>query len=124
VLLVEDEDAVRKLARITLEGCGYTVTEAPDGETALDRLSAAERIDLLITDLTMPGLGGRDLARQVRAARPEIGVVFISGFAPDSDQLDALTGALFLAKPFTPGDLRRAAAKALAHRTDPVANSV
>jgi PAS domain S-box-containing protein len=124
ILLVEDEDGVRKLARLTLEGCGYAVTEAPDGETALDLLARARHLDLLVTDLTMPGIGGRDLARQVRAARPDIGVVFISGYAPDIGQLDALVGAIFLAKPFTPGDLRAAAAKAIAHRAEPVADPV
>src|SRR5207244_1620284 len=102
ILLVEDEDAVRKLARLTLEGCGYAVTEAPDGETALDLLTDSGHFDLLVTDLTMPGIGGWDLAEQVRAVRPDIGVVFISGYAPDIDRLESLSGAVFLAKPFPP----------------------
>jgi two-component system cell cycle sensor histidine kinase/response regulator CckA len=124
ILLVEDEDAVRKLARVTLEACGYTVTEAPDGETALTWVAGGGHLDLLVTDLTMPGIGGRDLAEQIRAVRPEIGVVFISGYAPDIDRLDAVAGALFLAKPFTPSDLQRAADKTLARRPQTVANVV
>jgi PAS domain S-box-containing protein len=124
ILLVEDEDAVRKLARVTLEACGYKVTEAPDGETALTWVAGGGRLDLLVTDLTMPGIGGRDLAEQIRAARPEIGVLFISGYAPDIDSLYSLSGALFLAKPFTPADLRKAVAKALTRRPQPVANGV
>jgi PAS domain S-box-containing protein len=113
ILLVEDEDAVRKLARVTLEGSGYTVIEAPDGESALECLAGAGHLDLLVTDLTMPGIDGRELAEQVRAARPDIGVVFMSGYAPEIDRLESLVGALFLAKPFTPADLRKAATKAI-----------
>jgi PAS domain S-box-containing protein len=122
ILLVEDEDAVRKLARMTLETAGYAVTEAPDGETALEWLAGGGYLDLLVTDLTMPGIGGRELAQQVRAVRPDIGVVFISGYAPDIDRLDSLSGSVFLAKPFTPGDLRKAATKAIARMSKAVAN--
>jgi two-component system cell cycle sensor histidine kinase/response regulator CckA len=110
---VEDEDSVRKLARISLEGAGYSVTEAPDGETACELLGSAPQIDLLVTDLTMPGIGGRELALQVRAGRPEIGVVFISGYATDIGRLDSIPRAVFLAKPFAPGDIVRASAKAI-----------
>ena len=124
ILLVEDEDGVRKLARLTLEAAGYTVTEAPDGETALDLLTTSGHLDLLVTDLTMPGIGGRELAEQVRAARPDIGVVFISGYAPDIDRLESISGSLFLAKPFTPGDLRKAAAKAITRMSKAVATGV
>ena len=113
VLLTEDEDAVRKLARITLEGSGYAVTEAPDAETALALLTAARPFDLLVTDLTMPGMCGRELAERVRASRPDIGVVFISGYASDAARLHTLPGAIFLPKPFTPADLLKGAAKAI-----------
>ena len=70
VLLVEDEDAVRKLARITLEGRGYTVTDAPDGESALRLLTTDRHVDILVTDMTMPGIDGRELAGQVKARAP------------------------------------------------------
>ncbi len=113
VLLVEDEDGVRKLARIALEGSGYAVCEAPDAETALCQLESTSMIDLLVTDLTMPGMGGRELALRVRAERPEVGVVFISGYAADINQLDSVPVTVFLAKPFAPDDLLRAAAKAI-----------
>jgi PAS domain S-box-containing protein len=121
VLLVEDEDAVRKLARIALETCGYTVTEAPDGETALDWLAGGDHIDLLVTDLMMPGIGGRALAEQVRSARPDVGVVFISGYTPEIERLESLPWAVFLAKPFTPTDLQKATAKAITRRVKAVA---
>ena len=68
VLLVEDEDAVRTLARITLESQGYAVTEAADAETALALFNPEERLDLLVTDLTMPGMDGQELAELSRAS--------------------------------------------------------
>ena len=122
ILLVEDEDAVRRLARMTLEACGYAVAEAPDGETALEWLAGGGgHLDLLVTDLTMPGIGGRDLAEQIRLSRPDIAVVFISGYAPDIDRLESVSGSVFLAKPFTPSDLRKAATKAIARMSKAVA---
>jgi signal transduction histidine kinase/ActR/RegA family two-component response regulator len=123
VLLVEDEEAVRKLTRMVLEGCGYAVTEAPDGETASDWLAGGQHIDLLVTDLTMPGIGGRELAGLVRLTRPDVGVVFISGYAPDIVRLDSIQGAVFVAKPFAPADLLKAAAKALGRMAKTVVNS-
>jgi PAS domain S-box-containing protein len=114
VLLVEDEDGVRKLARFALEAHGYAVTEAPDGESALGLLDTADGPDLLVTDMTMPGIDGRDLAGRVRARRPGVGVVFTSGYVPDDSRLGGLPGSVFLPKPFTPADLLRAAGAAVA----------
>jgi len=108
ILLVEDEDAVRKLARITLEGRGYAVTDAPDGESALRLLTPDRHVDILVTDMTMPGIDGRELAGQVQARRPGLGVVFVSGYVPDTGRLTEIPGAIFLPKPFTPSDLLRA----------------
>jgi two-component system cell cycle sensor histidine kinase/response regulator CckA len=105
VLLVEDEDGIRKLARFTLEGQGYEVIEADGGEAALELLTPGRRIDLLVTDLIMPGMDGRELAARLRAARPDAGVVFMSGYVPESLRLDGVPDALFLAKPFTPAEL-------------------
>ncbi len=114
VLLVEDEDGVRRFARSALVGSGYAVCDAPDAETALNQLESLPMIDLLVTDLTMPGMGGRELALRVRAERPEVAVVFISGYAADINQLDSVPANVFLAKPFAPDDLLRMARKALA----------
>ena len=125
ILLVEDEPAVRKLVKSALEASGYSVSEAPDGETALEGLDAGLTMDVLVTDLTMPGMGGRELAGRVRAERPEVGVVFISGYAPDASWLDDVPGAVFLPKPFTPIDLLRATGKAIARAAkiaEPVAS--
>jgi PAS domain S-box-containing protein len=113
VLLVEDEDAVRKLARTALESAGYSVHEAASGEDALAYLPVLASLDLLVTDLTMPGMTGRELAKLVRAERPGAGVVFISGYHSDIGRLEAIPAAIFLPKPFTPADLLRTAGKAI-----------
>jgi two-component system cell cycle sensor histidine kinase/response regulator CckA len=113
VLLVEDEESVRKFARLTLQGEGYSVVDAPDGDTALRLLDTIPSLDLLVTDLTMPGIDGRELAAQVRAHQPEVGVVVMSGYIPDPGWLDGVPGSVFLPKPFTPIDLLRSTIKAM-----------
>jgi signal transduction histidine kinase len=108
VLLVEDEDAVRKLARRILERGGYRVIEAADGEEALGVARSEEGpIDLLVTDVVMPRLGGRELARQLREERPETRVLFVSGYPQDRSEgtVQAPEGGRFLYKPFTAGSL-------------------
>jgi two-component system cell cycle sensor histidine kinase/response regulator CckA len=112
-LLVEDEERLRKQLRFVLEGQGFTVHEAGGGESALRLLTADRKIDLLITDLVMPGIDGAELATRVRGLRPTVGVVFISGYVPDHRKVESLPGALFLPKPFTPIDLVKIAEKAL-----------
>ena len=114
VLLVEDEDCVRKFTRFALEAGGYQVTEAADGETALAVASGAPRIDLLVTDLTMPGMDGCELAARLLVTRPRIGVVVTSGYLPDTSVIDGVPGAIFLPKPFTPADLLRTVGDAVA----------
>jgi two-component system cell cycle sensor histidine kinase/response regulator CckA len=113
VLLVEDEPTVRKLARIALEGHGYAVTEAGDGEEALRELSPDAPLDLLVTDLSMPRMNGEELAARLRAAQPWVGVVFTSGGPADAGRLEKVLGAVFLPKPFTAAELLRAARKGL-----------
>ena len=119
VLLVEDEDAVRSLARIVLEGQGYRVTDAPDGGAALAMLDPSRHLDILVTDLTMPGIDGRELAMQVRQVHPGVRIVFMSGYVPEAGHFDGVPDALFLPKPFTPAELARAVSKAFAaHRRE------
>jgi two-component system cell cycle sensor histidine kinase/response regulator CckA len=113
ILLVEDEERLRKMVRFTLEGQGFSVAEAAGGEAALRLLTAERKFDLLVTDLVMPGMDGRELATQVRALRPGVGVVFISGYVPDPRRVEGFPGALFLPKPFTPLDLVKTVEKAL-----------
>jgi PAS domain S-box-containing protein len=109
ILLVEDEQTVRALARIALEREGFTVLEAEDGPTAL-RLWAARRDDiaLLFTDMVMPnGLDGRALATRLLAERPALPVLYASGYsvelaAPDFAELPTQS---FMQKPYLPADL-------------------
>ncbi|MBX9583602.1 MAG: response regulator, partial [Gemmataceae bacterium] len=124
VLLAEDEAPVRRLARSALEAAGYAVAEAPDGAAALDLLNTGAGADLLVTDLAMPRLGGRELAERVRATRPGVGVVFVSGYVPDPAGLGRVPGAVFVPKPFTPADLTQAAAEALSWADQPAAAGV
>jgi len=102
VLVVEDEDVVRGLVHQVLAGDGHEVLLAAGADEAL-ALADGRRIDVLLTDLTMPGLGGRELAGRLRAATPELKVVFMSGFAEDGtyspEALPPRTA--FLQKPFT-----------------------
>jgi nitrogen-specific signal transduction histidine kinase/CheY-like chemotaxis protein len=104
VLLVEDEKGVRELAREYLELVGYTVIEAEDGHTALE-LAAMHvgPIQLLMTDVVMPGISGRELAGRVKAIRPDIKILFMSGYTDQSVVHHGIldTDAALLQKPFT-----------------------
>ena len=103
VLLVEDEDPVRKFGARALRNKGYTVIEAESGEAALKVIrEAKERIDLLITDVVMPQLDGPALVREVRSIRSDMKVIFISGYAEDAfrKRLDRDCNTDFLSKPF------------------------
>ena len=105
VLLVEDEESVRELVRVTLTARGYKVLEAENGENGLRVADESkEPIDLLVTDVVMPGMGGRELAKRLQALRPGISVLYLSGYTEDAvvTQQGALgPGAVFLQKPFT-----------------------
>ncbi len=104
LLLVEDEDAVRAFSARALRNKGYNVLEANSGETALEILEGeGDPIDLLVTDVVMPRLDGPGLVKEVRQTRPELKVIFISGYAEDSfrKRLDEETGIHFLPKPFS-----------------------
>ena len=115
VLLAEDDSAVREFARRSLEGRGYTVLAAAGAEQALRASERwAEAIDVLVTDLVMPGVGGPDLAARIRVMRPTIGVVFMSGYSEDAVDRGGELGELgeFLPKPFSVAALGRAVGRA------------
>jgi CheY-like chemotaxis protein len=110
VLLVEDEIAVRVAARRVLEQAGHTVVEAHDGASALAVLErASPTVELVITDLVMPGMGGAELVGRLRGQGHSARVLYMSGYTADSASrrsvLDAADG--YLEKPFTPEMLRR-----------------
>jgi signal transduction histidine kinase/CheY-like chemotaxis protein len=105
LLLVEDEEGVRKMVRIALERCGYTVLAAASGPEALGLARLHEGpIDVLITDMVMPRMHGSDLAQELLEDRPGIAIIYMSGYPGDAFQgekaLDA--EASFLQKPFAP----------------------
>ena len=102
VLVVEDEEVIRGLVDQVLRGEGYDVLLAADGDEAIE-LADANPVDVLLTDLTMPGIGGHELADRLRAGAPELRVMFMSGFAEGKDfSATALPPATaFLEKPFT-----------------------
>ena len=102
VLVVDDEPSVRTLAAAMLRRAGYAVVEAADGAEA-ERLAAGHvgRIDVLLTDIVMPGTRGPELADRLRAVRPELRVVYMSGFRDTAMLADVERGeAVFLGKPF------------------------
>ena len=110
VLLVEDAAPVRTLARKSLESCGYRVLDAADGRAALE-LSAghAGGIDILVTDVVMPGMSGRELAERLAPLRPGMRVLYTSGYTDDAmvHQGVLRSGVAFLQKPFVPESLAR-----------------
>ena len=107
VLLVEDEDAVRVFAARALKNKGYKVLQARTGEQALDILRDTDKIDLMITDMMMPGMDGGTLARLIRVERPEIRIIVISGYSEEVARGDIVDTAdfHFLPKPFSLGQL-------------------
>ncbi len=109
ILVVDDEDSIRNLAALVLEGGGYRVLKAQHSDEALLLLdSFKEPVHLLLTDVKMdPFLTGCELAKCIRMLRPEIGVLYISGFPnnPMVQQEVIEARAAFLAKPFSPKDL-------------------
>ena len=116
ILLVEDEEAVRAVARRMLEKNGYTVLEARHGKDALLNFQQHEgTINLLLTDMVMPEMGGRELAERLTTIAPDLKVVYMSGYTADAvtRQGFAAPGAAFLQKPFTAESLARAVRGAL-----------
>lgn len=109
VLIVEDEDPVRMFGARALKSKGYTVLEARNGEEAIDWVNGPEGagIDLIVSDVVMPGMDGHTLIKLVRQERPDLKVVLMSGYAEDvfREEIDADSAVDFLPKPFTLKDL-------------------
>ncbi len=109
VLLVEDDDAIRVVARRSLAGAGYRVLDAASAGDALQIAQGGERIDLLVTDVILPGRNGWELSLELSRARPGLRVLFMSGYAAEHGGGALLPdGVPFLGKPFAPADLLRA----------------
>jgi two-component system, cell cycle sensor histidine kinase and response regulator CckA len=122
VLLVEDEESVRELVRLTLSSRGYQVLEAENGESGLRMAeSFKEHIDILITDVVMPGIGGRELARKLLLLRPAISVLYLSGYTEDAVVTRGALGprTAFLQKPFTLQNLAKKVREVLHSKSAP-----
>ena len=104
VLVVEDEEVVRGLVLQMLVGQGYDVLVAQDGEEAIE-LAAQNAIDVLLTDLTMPRVGGREVAERLRDSQPGLKVIYMSGYAEDLPAGALPPATSFLGKPFTFAEL-------------------
>jgi CheY-like chemotaxis protein len=114
--MVEDESALLKLARKTLTGLGYRVLAAAHPGAALE--TAAEQaggIDLLVVDVIMPGMNGRELAERLKARHPGMGILYMSGYTADVIAPHGILdqGIHFLQKPFSREDLARKVREAL-----------
>ena len=109
ILLVDDEDSVRAIVVKILRRANYTVLEAENGEAAL-RIADAhpEKIDLLVSDMYMPGLRGPEVAQALAPKRPGLRVLFMSGYADQDSRSGVPVGANFLNKPFSGKELAAA----------------
>ena len=117
LLVADDDPAVRQSLERSLTREGYVVVLAPDGQAALERLRAGG-IDLVLSDLKMPGLTGLELLREVKAASPDVDVIMLTAFGTVEEAVKAMKdGAVdFLTKPFQRAQLIRVIRKALEHR--------
>jgi len=111
VLVVDDEAPIRQIARRILEDGGYQITEAEGGLEAIALLAEGHPLDLLMADLDMPGLGGDEMVRRIRATRPDLKVLYVTGHIDRlMDARPLWEGEAFLEKPFNAVGLREAIA--------------
>jgi two-component system, cell cycle sensor histidine kinase and response regulator CckA len=120
VMVVDDEEGVRKLARRALELAGFRVIEARDGMEALALLDDAAPVDLLCADMNMPILSGDEMARQFRLRQPDLKVLYVSGYVDSlfEKRHTLWQGEAFLEKPFTSKGLLQAVSLLLYGQTD------
>lgn len=113
VLVVDDEHFVRRVVCEVLELAGHTVVEATSANEALGVARDGRRaIDVLVTDLALPGVEGPELAELLLCTLPGLGIVFASGFSDDAELTERFPGSVFLQKPFTVQALAAAVATA------------
>jgi two-component system cell cycle sensor histidine kinase/response regulator CckA len=115
ILVVDDESPIRELARRVLEKAGYEVTEAGNGYEAIALLEGGPPLDLLMADLDMPELGGDEMVRRIRASRPDLRVLYVTGHIDRlMDERPVLwDGESFLDKPFSGAGLLEAVSMSL-----------
>jgi signal transduction histidine kinase/CheY-like chemotaxis protein len=103
ILVVEDEERVRHMSVDSLRELGYTIVQASDGEQALEMLTSQPRIDMLFTDIVMPGINGRILADRARQDRPDLKILYTTGYTHNAIVHNGMLdpGVSFIPKPFT-----------------------
>ena len=108
VVVVEDNQQVREVAHAILEGAGHRVLSAGDAREAEALCETGEEVDLLLTDLVLPGIGGPELAGRLRRRRPGLKVLFMSGYADETlaARHRLPTGGAFIGKPFGLNELQ------------------
>jgi two-component system cell cycle sensor histidine kinase/response regulator CckA len=119
--VVEDDPKVRTLAARALLSYGYTVYEAPNGAATLQFLATRlGQVELVLTDIVMPGMTGQDLARSIRSQYPDLPILCMSGYTGDEMTARGIMvhGVPFIQKPFTLAALARAVRQVLAHAGD------
>ena len=104
ILVVEDDDSVRVINRDVLSEHGYQVHTVSNGQQALDLLDSLPALDLLVTDVGLPGMNGRQLAEVMQQLRPRLPVLFVTGYAEGATNREQFLGARMqlITKPFTP----------------------
>ncbi len=119
MLLVEDEASVRSLAERVLQRRGWTVIAADSGDAALSALAPGQRLDLVVTDIVMPGIGGPELVRRLRAERAGLPAILVSGYAEETVVTDLASQATaFVPKPYSLADLLRVMDQAMHEASD------
>lgn len=114
ILVAEDDEDLREMVCGILAAKGYRTVAAPDGRQALDLLARGEPVDLLFTDIIMPKLNGLALAQKARDLRPELRILYTSGYVSNAcEPQTALGQADLLRKPYRPPQLLQAVARAL-----------
>ncbi|HEV2836291.1 MAG TPA: response regulator, partial [Pyrinomonadaceae bacterium] len=116
ILIIDDEDHIRRMMRLTLETAGYAVGEAGDGVTGVDLYGEGTYWDLVVLDQRMPGIDGLETLRRLKERNPTVRVVMATAYASIELAVDAmkLGAADFVRKPMTPDTFRNAVAAALA----------
>lgn len=112
ILVVDDDDQLRTIAVRILRRSGYTTLEASDGVAAID-IAKGAAVDLVLTDVFLPGMEGSTMAAAMRAIYPELPIVFMSGGDETVAKTEEIKGSLFLPKPFTPKSLSETVARAV-----------
>ncbi len=106
VMVVDDEPMIRKMVSSALKTSGYVVVDADSPQQAIGMMESHPALDLLVTDVVMPDVNGCELAERMRLKRPELKVLFMSGYEPEAAQAGAAgSGVGFLQKPFRVSDL-------------------